>query len=54
MNMKFKNVCEFSIFYARNKNDLTLSNFVAGTILKVYTECASLDIKKTIYKNNED
>jgi hypothetical protein len=54
MNMKLKNVCEFSTFYAKNKSDIVLNNPVTETtILKVYTKCASLDVKKTIYKDNQ-
>lgn len=47
-----KNIYVFSTFYVRNKSDLILNNPVVGTILKVYTGCASLDVKKTIYKDN--
>ena len=42
------NICEFSTFNVRNKNDdLSLTNPV-----KVYINCDSLEVKKIIYKDN--
>jgi hypothetical protein len=49
---KLKNIYEFNTFNVRNKSDLIISSPTIGTILKTYTGCGSLDIKKTIYKDN--
>ncbi len=50
--MFIKTIYEFGTFYVRNKSDLVLSNHVAETTIKVYTGCASLDVKKAIYRDN--
>lgn len=52
MKKFIKNIYEFNTFNVRNKSDLILNSPTIGTILKTYTGCASLDIKKTIYKDN--
>lgn len=50
--MKLNNISKFSTFNAINKSDLELSNPLTETTLNVYTDCGSLDVKKTIYKDN--